>query len=76
MKISQILAAVAAYISGKGSFRFGARTVTLQNTGTGPVKFTLATALAAVEQAALLESTTGTLFPQTIVVGSTSITVS
>jgi hypothetical protein len=76
MKISQLLTAYLAYLSGAGHFRLGARTISLTNTGTNPVKFTLATALASVEEAALLEAATGTVYPQTIIIGSTSVTVS
>jgi hypothetical protein len=76
MNASQILVALAAYLSGAGSFRIGKRTVSLANTGTNAVKFTFATALKAAEEAALLDAATGTVYPVTVVVGSTSITVS
>jgi hypothetical protein len=76
MNLSEILTAYLAYLSGKGSFRFGARTITLANTGANAVKFTYATALKAIEEAALLEAATGTVYPQTLVIGSTSVTVS
>ena len=76
MKISEVVLALSAYLSGKGSFRVGARTITIANTGSGPVKFTFATALAAIEQAALLSAVTGQTYPVGIVIGSTAITVS
>ncbi len=77
MKLNQILTAYLAYLSGKGSFRIGARTVSLANTGTGPVKFTFATALAAIEAEALFAaSTRSVVYPISMTIGSTSITVS
>lgn len=76
MNLSQILVAYLAYLTGKGSFRFGARTISLTNTGSNPVKFTYATALKAVEEAALLDAATGSVYPQTVVIGSTSVTIS
>jgi hypothetical protein len=76
LNLSQVLTAYFAYLTGKGSFRLGARTITIANTGVGPVKFTAKTALAAAEAAVLLDATTGTIYPQTIVIGSTSVTVS
>jgi len=76
MNLSQILTAYLAYLSGKGSFRFGSRTIMLANTGTNAVKFTYATALKAIEETALLEAATGTAYPQTVVIGSTSVTIS
>jgi hypothetical protein len=76
MNITEILAALTAYLSGEGSFRLGARTITLANTGHSPVKFTFAQALASAEAAAVLEASGATVYPQTLVIGSTSITVS
>lgn len=73
MNLSQILAALGAYLSGAGSFRFGKYTFTLLNTGTGPVKFSYSTALKAIEASAL---TNGQIFPRTVVIGSTSVTIS
>jgi hypothetical protein len=76
MNISQVLSAFSAYLSGKGSFRFGARTITLANTGANAVKFTFAVALAAIEHAALLAVTAGTVYPVNIIIGSTAVTIS
>jgi hypothetical protein len=76
VNITEIVAALSAYLSGAGSFRLGARTVALKNSGSSPVKFTFATALKAAEEAALLEAATGTVYPQTVVIGSTSVTIS
>jgi hypothetical protein len=66
-----VLIALGAYLSGAGSFKVKGRTVTIQNTGTGPAHFTFATALAAAEHAVLVPSV-----PVTVTVGSTSVTVS
>ena len=76
MNISQVLSAYFAYLSGKGSFRFGARTITLANTGSPPVKFTFAVALASVEHAALLDATASMAYPVLFIVGSTSVSIS
>jgi hypothetical protein len=73
MNISQILAALGAYLSGAGLFRFGKYLFTIQNTGNGPVKFSYNTALKAIEASAL---TNGQVFPRTVVIGSTSVTIS
>jgi hypothetical protein len=71
--MNYILIALSAYLSGSGSFKVKGLTITIQNTGTNPVKFTFATALKAIEEAVLLGSA---LLPQTVVIGSTSVTVS
>lgn len=68
-----LVLALGAYLSDEGSFKVDGLTVTIANTGTGPVKFTFATALKAIEEAVLLQ---GAVLPQTIVIGSTSVTVS
>jgi hypothetical protein len=73
MNLSQILTAYLAYLSGKGSFRFGKYTITIQNTGTGPVKFDYKTALGAIAATAVIG---GSQLPATEVIGSTSVTFS
>jgi hypothetical protein len=70
--MNYVLIALGAYLSGAGSFKVKGLTVSIANTGKGPVHFTFATALKAAEEAALL---TGKILPQTIVIGSTSVTV-
>jgi len=74
-----VLIALSAYLSGAGSFKVKGLTVSIANTGTGPVKFSFATALKAAEEAAVIAAATGTavqVLPQTIVIGSTSVVVS
>jgi hypothetical protein len=66
-----VLIALAAYLSKSISFKVKGRTVTINATGTGPVHFSFASALAAAEQAVLLPSV-----PATIVIGSTNVSVS
>jgi hypothetical protein len=73
MKINQVVVALGAYLSGAGSFRFGGIRISIGNTGTNPVHFTFATALKAIEEATLLQLS---VLPQTLVIGSTSVTVS
>jgi hypothetical protein len=73
MNLSKILVALSAYLSGAGSFRFGKYSIALANTGVGPSKFSYSTALGAIAATAAL---TGKVLPQTVVVGSTSVTVS
>jgi hypothetical protein len=69
--MNYVIVALLAYLSGSGSFKIKGRTVTIANTGVGPVKFSFALAKAAAIQAVLLPNV-----PETIVIGSTSITVS
>ena len=76
MNVTELVAALSAYLSGAGSFRLGARTVSLANTGSAPVKFTFATALKAAEEAVLLDAAVGTVYPITVVIGSTSVKIS
>jgi hypothetical protein len=73
MNLSAILSAYLAFLSGKGSFRFGKYTITLQNTGTNATKFSYSTALGAIEATYLLS---GKVLPATEVIGSTSVTIS
>ncbi len=76
MNISQILAAFAAYLSGRGSFRFGARTITITVSATTVAKFTFAVALDAIKHAVLLDAAVGTIYPVSITSGSTMVTIS
>jgi hypothetical protein len=73
MKLNQVVVALGAYLSGAGSFRIGSIHIAIANTGTSPVHFTFATALKAIEEATLLQLS---VLPQTLVIGSTSVTVS
>lgn len=69
--MNYVIVALLAYLSGAGSFKIKGRTVSISNTGVGPVKFTFALAKAAAIQAVLAPAV-----PVTFTVGSTSVTVS
>jgi hypothetical protein len=69
--MNYVLIALAAYLSKSISFKVKGRTVTIADTGTGPSKFTFATALAAAEAAVLAPTV-----PTSLIVGSTRVSVS